>query len=293
MTTLAEAPLQKVRRVGGLPRLRRELRLVLPCLWVALIILAAVFAAQLSPHDFRRADVSRALEGPTWLSGAYHLGTDQLGRDVLSRLLYGARTSLLVGVGSVLISLLVGVPLGLLAGYAGSFVDMAIMRVVDFQMSIPPILLLVMLATLIGPGLLTTIVILGVAGWVRFARMARAETKVVQGQAYVLSARSTGCSPLRIVLRHVLPNVASSIFVLATLQFGQSIILEASISFLGFGVRPPASSLGLMVSDGRNYLNLAWWLLCFPAAVLFIMVLSANVLGDDLGGRLDPVRRRW
>lgn len=274
-------------------RLRRpRLQVWLPLLVLALIVAAGAGADLFAPYSPAQAHLPAALTPPQWHNRDYILGTDRLGRDVLSRLLYGTRTSLEVGVGAVLLSAAIGIPLGLLAGYAGSLVEWAIIRMVDVQMSIPGILLLVVLAYIIGPGLLTTVVILGVAGWVQYARMARAETKVVTSQPYVLAAQATGAGPLRVAVRHALPNIVGSLLVLATLQFGQAVILEASISFLGFGVQPPGSSLGIMVADGRALISVAWWLLLFPSVMIFAIVLCINLAGDVLHGWLDPLQRR-
>ena len=275
-----------VRGVGGL-----RVYQWLPLLVLILVVAAGALASWVAPHDPDRAVLRAALASPDWV-GDHPFGTDNLGRDVLSRTLYGLRTSLIVAIGSVAISAGVGVPLGIAAGYAGSYLETFIMRIVDVQMSIPGILLLVVLAFIIGPGLVTTMVILGIAGWVRYARMSRAETLVVSRQDYILAARSIGARPLRIAVRHLLPNITNSLVVLATLQFGQSIILEASISFLGFGVQPPTSSLGIMVADGRSMINLAWWIITFPSIVLFVTVLAVNLIGDAIQDWVDPVRKR-
>lgn len=268
-------------------RVRTAIALVI----LAVAALAAIFAEVLAPRDPAKAVVLDSLLSPG-LSGGHLLGTDQIGRDLLSRLLFGLRTSLWVGVSAVAISAAIGVTFGVMAGYAGSFLEWTTMRLVDFQMSVPGILVVLVLAFVIGPGLNTTILVLGVAGWVQYARMSRAEIRVVKEQPYVLAARSVGAGPGRIILRHTLPNIANTLVVLAVLQFGQAIILEASISFLGFGVQSPGSSLGLMVADGRTFMAVAWWMLLFPSSVIFLLVLAINLVGDSLQDWFDPVLRR-
>ncbi len=273
-----------------LPRWRVRTTLALAILCLAGV--AAVLANVLAPHDPAKAVLVDTLRSPQWFGGDYVLGADQIGRDLLSRLLFGLRTSLWVGLCAVAISASLGIVLGMVAGEAHAFFDWLIMRMVDFQMSVPGILLVLVLAFVIGPGIRTTIVVLGIAGWVQYARMSRAEVRVVRQQQYILAARALGASPLRIAVIHTLPNIANTLVVLGVLQFGQAIILEASISFLGFGVQSPASSLGLMVADGRTFMAVAWWMILFPAAALFVLVLSVNLVGDSLQDWFDPVRRR-
>lgn len=273
-----------------LPRVRIRTAIAIVVLGLAALI--ALTANVIAPKDPAQAILLDTLRAPQWLGGDYILGTDQIGRDILSRLLFGMRTSFVVGVGAVVISAGIGIVLGVIAGFAGSAFDWLIMRLVDFQMSIPGILLVLVLAFIIGPGLATTVIVLGIAGWVQYARMSRAEIRIVQQQQYMVAARAIGAGPLRLILRHTLPNIANTLVVLAVLQFGQAMILEASVSFLGFGVQSPGSSLGLMVADGRTFMNVAWWMLVFPAAAIFVIVLAANIVGDSLSDWFDPVRRR-
>lgn len=259
---------------------------------VLAIAIAALGAAYFAPHAYDRTNLSAADLSPNWFGGQYFFGTDQLGRDMLSRLLFGLRTSVLVGLSAVVISGIIGVVLGLISGYAGSYADSVIMRAVDMQMSIPPVVLLLFLAFLLGPGLRTTILILGVIGWLSYARMVRAEVLVVKELQFVEAARAIGCSPVRVAVRHALPQVLSSIIVLATLQFGAAIIAEASISFVGFGIQPPGSSLGLMIADGRTSLSTSPWIAFVPVIAMFVLVLLVNLLGDELQEMLDPVKKR-
>lgn len=280
-------------KASGISRiLGMRKRMLVAMLMLIIAALAAIFANVLAPKPPAHAEVIDSFIAPQWFGGEYFLGTDQIGRDILSRLLFGLRTSLLVGVLSVLISAAIGVTLGVIAGYVGSFVDFIIMRLVDFQMSVPGILLIVLLAFVIGPGLETTIIVLGIAGWVAYARMARAEVKVVNNQTYIEAAHSVGASPMRVVLLHTLPNIVNSLVVLSVLQFGGVIISEAAVSFLGFGVQSPDSSLGIMISDGRAYINIAWWIPLFPGIAIFLLVLCAHLFGEALQDWTDPVRRR-
>ncbi|MCC7363821.1 MAG: ABC transporter permease [Dehalococcoidia bacterium] len=288
-TTAGAPDADAARPPRRVPRFRIRTLVALAVLAIAALV--AVLANVLAPKDPAQAVVVDALLGPSWSSSPI-IGTDQIGRDLLSRLLFGLRTSLMVGFLAVLVSASIGITLGMMAGYAGSIAEWVIMRLVDFQMSVPGILLVLVLAFVIGPGLGTTIIVLGIGGWVQYARMSRAEIRVVSQQQYILAARSVGVGTLRIALRHTFPNIANTLVVLAVLQFGQAIILEASISFLGFGVQSPNTSLGLMVKDGRDFMAIAWWMLVFPAAAIFILVLAINIVGDSLQDWFDPVRRR-
>ncbi|MFN0145168.1 MAG: ABC transporter permease [Dehalococcoidia bacterium] len=281
---------ERPKRRNAILRLRKRTLVSLAILGIA--ILAAAFANVLSPHDPSHASVLDGMTAPQWVGGEYIFGTDQIGRDILSRLLFGIRTSLLVGSSAVILSACVGILLGLTSGYAGSIVEFVIMRIVDSMMSVPGILVVMVLAFVLDPGVRTTIIALGAVGWVTYARMSRAEVKVVNSQPYILAARSMGCSPIRIAARHTFPNIANSLVVLSILQFGGAVVAEAAISFLGFGVQSPGSSLGIMLSDGRAFIGVAWWLPFFPAATIFIIVLCLNLCGEGLQDWLDPVRRR-
>jgi peptide/nickel transport system permease protein len=282
--------LPKGSRRFALLKLRKRTLVSLAVLVLA--ILCAIFADVLAPKDPSQASVVDGLTAPQWFGGDFVLGTDQIGRDILSRLLFGVRTSLLVGGSAVILSALVGVTVGLLAGYSGSIIDFLIMRVVDIVMSVPGILVVMVLAFVLDPGLETTIIALGAVGWVTYSRMSRAEMKVINSQTYILAARSIGCSPFRIALRHTFPNIANSLVVLSILQFGGAVVAEAGISFLGFGVQSPGTSLGIMLSEGRAFIGVAWWMPFFPALAIFLIVLCLNLCGEGLQDWLDPVRRR-
>ena len=255
---------------------------------------AAVLAPWLAPHDPYTGTLADRLAPPFWLPGGdarYLLGTDVLGRDILSRLLFGARVSLLVASLAVLGAGIVGSAIGIAAGYAGGWLDSLLMRVVDLAISLPMILIALLVGVLVGPSLTNISVIIGAMLWSQFARMARNETLRVSRLAYVDLARTAGISPLRIAVEHVLPNVAGPLIVLGTLQVGTVIIMEASLSFLGVGVPPPAPAWGTMIAEGRSYVLSAWWICIFPGLAILLTVLVANLLGDGLADRLDPGRR--
>ena len=260
----------------------------------ALLVGGALFAPWLAPQDPYVGTLADRLLPPFWLPGGdirYLLGTDVLGRDILSRLLHGARASLLVASLTVLGAGIVGSTLGICAGYVGGWLDSLLMRIVDLAISLPMILIALLVGVLVGPSLTNIVVIIGAMLWSQFARMARNETLRVSRLAYVDLAQTAGISSWRIALEHVLPNVAGPLIVLGTLQVGTVIIMEASLSFLGVGVPPPAPAWGSMIAEGRSYVLSAWWICIFPGLAILLTVLIANLLGDGLAERLDPGRR--
>jgi peptide/nickel transport system permease protein len=257
---------------------------------VTTALATAILAARLAPHDPLTQDISQRLMPPFWLSGSMEnlLGTDLLGRDILSRIIFGSRISLFVGASSVLVAGTVGVLLGLVAGYYRGRLDAIIMRVVDTQLAIPFLVLAVAVVAVLGASLRNIIVVLGVTGWVSYGRIVRGEVLSIREKEYVDAARLVGCRDHRIMFLHILPNVSASIIVVATLQVAQMIIAEASLSFLGLGVRPPTPTWGGMVADGRNYLADAWWVSAFPGVAILLTVLGINLLSDWLRDYLDP-----
>jgi len=260
-----------------------------------LLIACALLAPVLAPHDPHEGILADRLMPPAWLSegsSSYLLGTDVLGRDVLSRLLYGAQISLLVAVSSVLAASIVGSLIGIVAGYLGGWVDAVLMRLVDLAISLPMILLALLVGVLVGPSLTNIVVIIALMLWSQFARMSRNETLRVSKLAYVDLAKTAGCPGWRIGLEHILPNVAGPLLVLATLQIGTVIIMEAALSFLGVGVPPPAPAWGSMIAEGRSYVLSAWWICIFPGLAILFTVMLANLLGDSLADALDPGRRQ-
>ncbi len=258
---------------------------------VALVALCAVFAPWLAPHDPNAQQLAITAKPPAWLAGgdrAYLLGTDNLGRDIFSRMLWGARIASIVGLCVVAIGGTIGVTCGLVAGYFGGPLDAAISRFADMQLAFPLVLLAIAIVGVVGPGLWTIVATLGVTSWVQYVRVIRAETLALRERDFVAAAVATGVSPLRIVLRHILPNVASSLSVLATFEVARAIILESALSFLGLGVPANVPSWGGMLADGRQYLDTAWWLGLFPGLAISLAVLGVNLFGDGLRDALDP-----
>jgi peptide/nickel transport system permease protein len=263
--------------------------------FIGVFVLAALLAPLIAPADPMTGSLEDRLTPPAWAEGGsarYLLGTDDLGRDILSRLIHGARVSLAVSVLAIFGAAVAGTSIGLAAGYFGGWTERIAMRVVDLALSFPVIMLALLFAALFGPSLVNIIIVLALVLWSPFARMARGETLRVKKLDYVDLARTAGASHLRIMLRHILPNIAGALIVLATLQVGTVIVLEASLSFLGVGVPPPTPSWGSMVSDGRNFIASAWWVSLIPGAAVLIVVLAANLLGDALADHLNPDRRR-
>jgi len=262
---------------------------------VLLNIVVAILAPVLGPHDPLDQDITRRLQPPAWLPGGsveYLLGTDQLGRDVLTRIIYGSRISLLIGLLSVAVSLPIGVGLGLLGGYFRGRLDDAVMRLADVQLAFPFILLAITIAGVLGPSPRNVILILAVGGWVAYARVTRGQVLGLREKEFVEAARALGMRHGRILVAHILPNILTPIIVLATFAVAQMILLESSLSFLGLGVQPPTPSWGGMLNDGRAYITLAWWLTTFPGAAIMLTVLGINFLGDWLRDRLDPTLRQ-
>jgi peptide/nickel transport system permease protein len=258
---------------------------------IALSIVSAALAPALAPDDPVRNDLLARLTPPAWMDGgswAHPLGTDTLGRDVVSRLLYGARVSLVVGLSAVVLAGALGVGLGLVSGYYGGRLDDALMRLGDVQLAFPALVLAIAVLAVVGSGLANVVLVLGVTGWVTYARIARGETLSLRHREFVEGARALGARDAAILWRHVLPNVLPSITVVATFSVARTIIAEASLSFLGLGIPPPAPSWGAMLDEGRNYLTTGWWLALFPGLAILVVVLGINVVGDWLRDTLDP-----
>jgi peptide/nickel transport system permease protein len=271
--------------------LRRDLPALAGLAVIAVVVLVAVFAPALSPSDPVKNRLLDRLTPPMWASGGsarHPLGTDTLGRDVLSRLLHGARVSLLVGVAAVLIAGAMGVALGLVAGYRGGWPDDLLMRVGDIQLAFPVLLLGVAVISVLGASLTNMVLVLGASGWVTYARIARGETLSLKEREFVAAARALGAPARHLVTRHLLPNVLPPIVVVATFSVARTIIAEASLSFLGLGLPPPAPSWGAMLDEGRNYITTGWWLALFPGLAILLLVLAINLCGDWLRDALDP-----
>ncbi len=261
---------------------------------IGLLVIVAVLAPFIAPYDPTKGTLSDRLTPPAWQeagSTAHLLGTDLLGRDTLSRLIFGARTSLAVAVLAILVSGIAGSLLGATAGYLGGWSNTIIMRLVDVAFSFPAILLAMVLAVVVGPSFFNIIFVISLVLWAEYARMARGETLRVREMDFVALAQVAGVSKTRIMMRHILPNVASSLIVLATLQVGIVIIMESSLSFLGVGVPPPTPDWGSMIAEGRSYVVTAWWLSVVPGVAIVVTVLSFNLLGDTLTEILNPALR--
>jgi peptide/nickel transport system permease protein len=275
-------------RVSGFP--------MIPAAILVGIGLLAIFAELVAPYNPEIGTLGDRFRPPFWQAGgsdAHLLGTDHLGRDVLSRLIFGARVSVIVGITAVLIAGVTGTVLGIISGYLGGWVDQAIMRLTDTWLALPALTFAIFLAAVVGPSELNIIVILGLVYWTRYARVIRGEVLSLKEREFVRLAIVAGCSKRTIMIKHILPNVINSAIVLATLMIGVVIISEASLSFLGVGVPPPKPAWGLMLADGKKGMMAGyWWLTVLPGCCIMLMVLSANLLGDWLRVKLDPQLRQ-
>jgi ABC-type dipeptide/oligopeptide/nickel transport system permease subunit len=258
------------------------------------IIASAALAPWIAPANPLAVDIRHRLAPPVWMAGGspgHLLGTDQVGRDLLSRVIYGGRVSLVIGAAAVLISATIGVLLGLGAGYFGHRVDAVIMTVVNVVLSFPFVLLALAVVAVLGASLPNMILVLGVAGWPLYARVIRAETLALREREFVLAGRALGMSHRRLIFGHIFPNLVSVIVVIATLQVAQVIILESFLSFLGLGVQPPTPAWGNMLGEGRVYMLNSWWLAAFPGLAIFVTTLAINLVGNGLRDLLDPHMR--
>jgi peptide/nickel transport system permease protein len=262
---------------------------------IIILMLTALLADVLTPYSPVNISLPERLKPPFWEQGgslAHPLGTDPMGRDLLTRLIYGARVSLLVGFLGLLVGGGVGAALGLIAGYAGGRLDALLMRVTDTTLSFPIILFTILLVVVLGGSLLTVVFAVALVLWARFARVIRGEVLSIRERDFVAQARIAGCSGLRIMVRHLFPNTLNTLIVLLTLQIGYVILVEASLSFLGAGIPPPTPAWGSMVAEGRDYITRAWWVSFFPGVAIMLVVLSLNLLGDWVRDTLDPKLRQ-
>ena len=274
-----------------LTRLVRRRTALFGLLVVAIAVLTALFAPAISPFDPLEQDISQRLREPGWqdAQGRVHtLGTDHLGRDILARIIYGSRIALLVGLSAVLVSGMLGMAIGLVAGYFGGRVDDFLMRLADIQLAFPFILLAIAVIGVLGPSLRNIIIVIGVSSWVVYARVVRGEVLSIREREFVQAAVALGSRDGRILVRHVLPNAFTPWLVVATLDMARVIVIESALSFLGLGVQPPTPTWGGMLADGRVYLSTAWWLATFPGLAILITVLGINLFGDGLRDTLDP-----
>jgi len=276
-------------------RARRTARLAMAGFAFVLLLGAVAMAAPwLAPHDPTRQSLRDRLAPPTLEAPdgrARLLGTDHLGRDVLSRVIYGARVSLVVGLSAVVVGGALGATLGIAAGFRGGFADSVIMTLADAQLAFPFILFAIGIIAVLGPSFPTLIVVIGLSGWVSYARILRSQVLVLRSREFVDAIHALGGSVARVIARHILPNVLSSLVVIATLELARAIVLEATLSFLGLGIQPPTPSWGGMIHEGREYLDTAWWISTFPGAVLMLASLVVSRTGDWLRDLLDPTLR--
>jgi peptide/nickel transport system permease protein len=281
-------------RRGGIAHALRRWP-IFPAVIIVVLVVFAIFAPQISPHDPLLNSLRDRNDEPFWMaesSGKYILGGDQLGRDVLSRIIYGARISLMVAAVAIFAGLTIGTTLGLVAGYVGGLVDEVIMRILDVNAAVPFILLALIVVIVLGQSITTLIIVLAISNWGGPARLVRGQAFQLKTLDYVAQSRVSGASGKRIILKHILPGVQSTIIVVATLEVGSVILAESILSFLGAGVPPPTPAWGSMVSDGRDYLGSAWWVAFFPGVAIVLTVLAFNFMGDWLRDKWDPRLRQ-
>ena len=285
-------PRLRVPKLGG--RLAGNMAFLVSLTIVLLFTFFAIWPTSVARYDPTQNKLSLRHKPPGHVDdegNIYFLGTDHMGRDVWSRLVWGARASMTVGYMGLFLGGLVGIVIGLVAGYRGGWFDRISMRVVDAYLSFPYILLAIVWAALIGTGIQGLIIIVAIRGWVEFARVARGQALTMKEREFVTAAKSLGTSDWRIAFRHILPNTFAPLLVVAGYQLGRLIILEGTLSFLTIGIRPPTPAWGSMLSDARNYISLAWWTVLFPGMAISLIVMSANFMGDSLRDYLDPSLR--
>ncbi|HEX2965949.1 MAG TPA: ABC transporter permease [Syntrophorhabdaceae bacterium] len=259
------------------------------------VLICGIFGPLLVPHNPANVNPDESMKPPSWITGegwSHVFGTDSLGRDVLSRVIAGAQATLIVSLLGVVLAGALGILLGLLAAYFGGWLDIVIMRTVDIQMSIPGTLLALLISASLGAGLSTIVAVIAIVFWTQYARVVRGETLSLKQKDFVLMAQVLGGTPARILRRHIFPNIIDSALVVATLQLGVAVMLEAALSFLGLGVQPPSVAWGKMIAESRLYIATAWWLPVFPGLAILMTVLGANLLGDWLRDRFDPKLRQ-
>jgi len=278
-------------RKGSVQLIRRHVRVLLGLPPALLILTVAIFAPAVAPHDPLVQDINVRVQPPFWMeqgSRQHLLGTDQLGRDILSRIIFGARVSLAVAISATLISATIGSALGLLSGYYSGLLDSVIQRVLEIQLAFPFYLMAIVFVTVLGRSMRNLILMLCIYGWVYYGRLIRGRVLSLREEEFILAARATGCSSGRIILGHLVPNVLPMIIILTTLQVAQFILVEAGLSFLGLGLPPQTPTWGGMISSGREYIWVAWWLETFPGIAIVVAVSSIGLLGDWLRDLLDP-----
>jgi peptide/nickel transport system permease protein len=282
-TEIVDVPRSELVKIDGFP--------LIPVIILASIVLVAVFADVLAPYDPQLGTLSARFKPPAWEYGgsmAHLLGTDHVGRDVLSRLIFGARVSIIVGITAVIVAGVIGTGLGIISGYMGGWVDQVVMRVTDTWLALPALTFAIFLTAIVGPSELNIIIILGAVYWTRYARVIRGEVLSLKEREFVRLAIVAGCSKRTIMWRHILPNVLNSAIVLGTLMLGVVIVTEAALSFLGVGVPPYVPSWGVILAEGRLYIQQAPWLVIYPGVAIMLTIFGLNLFGDGLRDLLDP-----
>jgi len=270
-------------------------KVILASIPLGMAVLCALFAPWIAPHDPIKADLMARLAPPVFQKGGtwnHILGTDHIGRDVLSRIIYGARISLTIGFVSTMVGFFIGGSLGMISGYFRGWADSIITKMMDIQLSFPFILFTIFVVGITGPKLINIIIICGVTRWVYYARVVRGQVFSLREKEFIEAARGIGCPTRRIILRHIFPNILSSLLVLSTLNIGIIIVLESTLSFLGMGVQPPTPTWGGMLHDGKVYMVQAWWITALPGLAIMIIVLAANIIGDYLSDLTDPYTKQ-
>lgn len=298
MTTIANIQAKPEKKVYGLSRSARILRtlsFIVPVIILSLLVIISIFAPLLAPYDPVKQNMLDRRAPPVFMEGGsseHILGTDHLGRDILSRLVYGGRVSLTVSLLVIFITAAVGTIIGITSGYFGGRIDGFLMRMTDVALSFPPLLIAMLLSVGVGPGFFTVVFALSILGWSGYSRLVRGETLRLRNSDFVAQARVNGASDLRIMIKHIFPNILNSLIVVMTLAVGMMILAEAMLSYLGIGIPAPTPSWGSMVSDGRNDLDRAWWIATIPGIAIGLVVMSGNFLGDWLRDKLDPRLRQ-
>lgn len=294
--TIEQLGIPVAARFNGRSRIRMlvQLQLIVPIVIYGTLIIVGSFAPLLAPYSPYEGELAKSMQPPSWAGGdpAHFLGTDSFGRDILSRLIYGARISLVISLLAVVLSGFVGASLGLVSGYFGGKVDRALMWITDVGLSLPLVLIAIVFAATLGPSFKNIIIVISLLLWPRYARNIRAEALTIKEQDFIALARTAGASPTRIMLRHIVPSIIPTLMVLLSFQVGHVILLESTLSFLGVGIPAPEPSWGVMVADGRGFLRTGWWISLFPGIAIVLVVLSWNVFGDWLRDHLDPKLRQ-
>lgn len=294
MSTPATTPRAKAPRLALLGELLQDRVATLSLFYLLLLLICALFAPLIAPHDPTEQALRARLDPPAWIEGgswAYALGTDNLGRDVLSRIIHGARASLTIALSVLALAGTFGVMMGLFSGFVGGRIDAFIMRLVDTQLAFPDLLLALTVLAVLGPAPGTVTIILAIGGWMIFARMTRAIVVSARQEGYVEAAELLGAGKLRIIFGHILPNLSAPLLSLAIIEFARIILAEAALSFLGMGIQPPATSWGLDIAVGKDHVFGAWWLVTFPGLAIALTILSANMLSGWVQATIDPQER--